>query len=229
MVRIRVSNAEMLKLVTEYTLINENTPDLMQHIYEHGFIFNEFTLIWENMYTYKVRIEGLLDDQNIHVKKIYKTKSGRTEHINLDFTLADFLNNMAVYLKEAHNMKDFSKISRQMIDDIWSADYLPVISFMQYALDKALNKEIIQKEKTDRVYKKASRKTKSTPKTEYSLSVVVTHYATHINHTKHEMTCRLWPVKGHLRHYKSGKVSWVRPYPKGPDRELKTVNKDYTL
>ena len=229
MVRIRVSQNEMLKLVTEYTLVGDSTPELLDHIYQYGFIFNEFALIWENTYTYKVRIEGLLEDQVIHIKKIVKTSAGTINHTNIDFTLPDFLNNMATYLKEAKNMKDISGISKKMIDDTWSADYIPVISFMQYALDKALNKEIIQKEKTDKIYKKSSRKSKSKPKMEYSLSEVVTHYASHVNHTKHEMKCRLWPVTGHVRHLPNGKTTWIAPHPKGPDRHLKTVNKDYRL
>lgn len=229
MVRIRISNNEMYKLITEHSLVSSEAPELLQHIYEHGFIFNEFTLIWENVYTYKVKIEGLLDNQNIHVKKIYKTNSGRHDHKIIDFNLADFLNNMSAYLKECKNMVKLSDISKQMIDDTWSADYLPVIAFMQYALYHALNKQIIEKEKTDRVYKSSSRKRKSSPKTEYNLTEVVTHYAEHINHTKHTFTCRCWPVKGHPRHYKSGKVTWIAPYPKGPDKDLIQANRDYII
>lgn len=228
MVRIRISNADMLNLITKHSIVEPEAPDLLEHIYAHGFIFNEFTLIWENMYTYKVRIEGVLDKQNIHVKKIVRTKEGSCGHKVIDFTLESFLNNQAEYLKIMKS-KTFKDVTRQMVDDTWSADYIPVISFMLYALYNALHQEVINKEKTDRVYKKSSRTRKSNPKVEYTLSEVITHYATHINHSKHTITCRRWPVKGHPRHLPSGKVTWVRPYPKGPDRNIEPMDRTYTI
>ena len=35
---------------------------------------------------------------------------------------------------------------------------------------------------------------------------------------QHEYKCNAWGVAGHWRHYKNGKVVWVRPYVKGKDR-----------
>ena len=35
------------------------------------------------------------------------------------------------------------------------------------------------------------------------------------------MTCELWSVRGHYRHYKSGKVSYIAPYQKGKARKEK--------
>lgn len=228
MVRIRISNADMLNLITKHSIVEPEAPDLLEHIYVHGFIFNEFTLIWENMYTYKVRIKGVLDKQNIHVKKIVRTKEGSCGHKVIDFTLESFLNNQAKYLKIMKN-KTFKDVTRQMVDDTWSADYIPVISFMLYALYNALHQEVINKEKTDRVYKKSSRTRKSNPKVEYTLSEVITHYATHMNHTKHHITCPKWEVKGHPRHYKNGKVSWVRPYTKGANKGDIVKDRTYVL
>lgn len=230
MVRIKVSQEEMLNLLRTYTLINDNTHDLLEHIYTYGFIFNEFALIWENTYTFKVKIEGVFDEQIIHIKKIYKKKSGRTEHRNIDFTLPQFLNNMAAYLKEAKNIKDVSKISKQIVDDTWSADYLPVISFMLYALHKAQNQEVITKDHTDRIFKsKPKKKSESVNNKEYTLNEVVRHYQSHINHSIHNITCPKWDVKGHFRHYKNGKVTWISPYIKGKDREAHTESRTYVV
>lgn len=39
-----------------------------------------------------------------------------------------------------------------------------------------------------------------------------------------------WMVSGHLRHYKSGKVIFVAPYPKGPERNnINPANKEYVF
>ena len=44
-------------------------------------------------------------------------------------------------------------------------------------------------------------------------------------------TCAAWGVRGHLRHYKSGKVGYVRPYVKGKDRDKTDsyVGKEYKV
>ena len=40
----------------------------------------------------------------------------------------------------------------------------------------------------------------------------------------------VWMVSGHLRHYKSGKVIHISPFPKGPERDkMKPKRKDYDL
>lgn len=40
----------------------------------------------------------------------------------------------------------------------------------------------------------------------------------HYTPAKREIKCSAWGVSGHWRHYKNGKVVWVRPYVKGKDR-----------
>ena len=43
-------------------------------------------------------------------------------------------------------------------------------------------------------------------------------------HSTHKITCPSWGVSGHYRHYKNGKVVWIKPYKKGKKRDS---NKDY--
>lgn len=40
---------------------------------------------------------------------------------------------------------------------------------------------------------------------------------------KHNITCNLWEVGGHLRKYKSGKTIYIKPYKKGKDRDKNVV------
>lgn len=47
---------------------------------------------------------------------------------------------------------------------------------------------------------------------------------------KHEIRCAKWPVRGHYRHYKSGKVIFVKSFEKGKDRNKgKNVDKTYII
>ena len=47
----------------------------------------------------------------------------------------------------------------------------------------------------------------------------------------HEYTCPVWEVRGHMRHYKSGKTVYVAPYRKGKERDNPTAptGKEYVL
>lgn len=46
-----------------------------------------------------------------------------------------------------------------------------------------------------------------------------------------EITCPVWTVRGHMRHYKSGKTVYVAPYRKGKERDNPTAptGKEYVL
>lgn len=222
--RIRVTNKEMLDIIYNNSLIDSEAPELLQHINEHGFIFNEFTLIWEKMYIYKIHIEGLAENQIIHVKKIYETNSGKHEHKNIEFTLYDFISNIAEFLND---YKGSPKYTKEMIDNTWSADYLPVISFMQYVLYKAKNQEIIYKDKADRTYK--SHSGKSSPSKELKLIDVIRRYAVNINHSQHHISCEHWIVKGHFRHYRNGKTTYIKPYSKGKNKDAAPIDRTYHL
>jgi hypothetical protein len=223
--RIRVTNKEMLDIIYNNGIIEEEAPELLQHIYDNGFIFNAFTLIWENTYTYKVRIEGTGADQIIYVKKIYETKSGKHEHTNIEFTLDDYIDNIAEFFSNYKGGK--IKYTREILDDTWSADYLPVISFMQYVIHAAKNQEVIYKDHAERKYKSSGKKSK--PKEEFKLIEIIRRYAVHINHSKRTITCDHWEVKGHFRHYKNGKVSYVKPYSKGKNKAAAPVSRTYHL
>ena len=47
----------------------------------------------------------------------------------------------------------------------------------------------------------------------------------------HEYTCPVWEVRGHMRHYKSGKTVYVAPYRKGKERDSASAvpGKEYVL
>lgn len=47
----------------------------------------------------------------------------------------------------------------------------------------------------------------------------------------HEYTCPVWEVRGHVRHYRSGKTVYIAPYRKGKERDNPTAptGKEYVL
>lgn len=49
-----------------------------------------------------------------------------------------------------------------------------------------------------------------------------------IEHKKHNMTCPCWAVRGHYRHYKSGKTVFIKAYTKGKDRTQST-SREYVI
>ena len=49
-----------------------------------------------------------------------------------------------------------------------------------------------------------------------------------IEHKKHNMTCPCWAVRGHYRHYKSGKTVFIRSYTKGKDR-TQSASREYVI
>lgn len=50
----------------------------------------------------------------------------------------------------------------------------------------------------------------------------------HINRSHGKITCPCWGVRGHYRHYKSGKVVFIEAYQKGKDRSRYTP-KEYVV
>lgn len=219
---------EMMNIIKEYGGIWIDNPEYLDHIYQNGFIFNEFTLIWEGMYTYKVYISGVKEEQSFHVKKLVRQNGITVKTTKFDFTLMEYLYNHADFFKYVRGKK-FSEYTREMLEESWSADYLPVIAFMQYVIYKALNKEVVYKKQTTRKYKSSGKAKKQPENKEYKLVDVITYYESHLNHGKHVITCPGWPVKGHPRHCASGKVTWVHPYPKGKDRDKLLKDRDYKL
>ena len=114
---------------------------------------------------------------------------------------------------------------------IFPADHvLAPMYFMRYCVKKAMNQEVVEVEKTTKKYKPMNERKENKPKKEYKLFELIRKYQKHINKNRHNMTCDYWEVKGHFRHYKNGKVVYVKPFAKGKNKNNhKEINKTYTL
>lgn len=90
----------------------------------------------------------------------------------------------------------------------------------------------------DRVYKQATSKArnskpkKNTPaKKETNDLVMLKDLITYVSHSniKHNIQCECWRVRGHYRHYKSGKVVFIKEFKKGKHRDKTPEDKIYKL
>ena len=120
------------------------------------------------------------------------------------------------------------EILEMEIDDE-TLDILVPMFFMHYCVEKAMNREIIECKKTNKKYKPINERIKSKPKTEYKLFEIIRKYEKHMNHNRHNMTCEHWEVKGHFRHYKNGKVIYIKPFSKGKNKDAPIENRTYTI
>lgn len=101
-----------------------------------------------------------------------------------------------------------------------------VLRVMVYVLSTPRDKIEINSSNDGSVKKnneKISRKNKN--ETVYLLSEIVEYVHDNNflsqNKSTHKINCECWGVRGHYRHYKSGKVVFVKEYKKGKDRDKK--------
>lgn len=227
-----------LNEILKFPETKEECFNAWKHIVEHGFIFNYFTLIIDDprfiysehfkqgqklpKHTYKVKVIGLGDDQKISVKLIYERPDGMMANKTVETDVSEWLKSITNIVKDISHEKDWRNWDVNNI----GVDVLPAMMFMQYAVIKSINREVVEMPVTKRKYKPMSERKQSKPKEEYKLFDVIRKYSKHINHNKHHYSCEAWEVKGHFRHYKNGKTVWVKPFTKGKG---KVKEKEYKL
>lgn len=229
---IRLTADEMFE-VMKTPEDKDRFANVWTHIAENGFLFNEFTLhirgkiieIKEPLdVVYKVKIDGYGDKQNIHVREIVHHMTGRRIIKEYDTTVLSFIEDFSKVLKNNVGL-DWSEWN---LDNESTAVLVPMC-FMRYCVDKAMNRESIEMPITQKRYKPINERSKSRKKTEYKLFEIIRKYEKHMNHNRHCMMCEHWEVKGHFRHYKNGKVVYIKQFSKGKNKDAKIENRVYTL
>lgn len=229
--KVIVSTKEMIPLLKNtYTI--EETSKYFEHLLVNGFVFNEFTLVWTGFYIYKVKITDTDDKGHIfHIKRIWEMNDGTHKHNEIDFELHEYLDNIGTAMKKLKGRSVQSMmVNRDLMEETWAADVLPVIMFMMYVLHKSINREIVEIETTTKKYKPLEQRKYNPPKNKtYKLIDVVRKYERHINKNKRHITCDYWEVKGHFRHLKNGKTIYVKPYSKGKNKDGISKDRIYKL
>lgn len=102
-----------------------------------------------------------------------------------------------------------------------------LISIFMYICCKARNRiekvspEITRKEREEYQYRDREL---------YLLNDIVKYVSIHPNRSAIKYRCECWGVRGHIRHYKDGKVVFIEPYKKGKKRDvLEPKSKTYLI
>lgn len=205
-------------------------PDEMvaiwEHINEYGFSFDDFTLVIEPLnQVIKVNIEGRKDDQIFHVKIIKTNRNGLTSSRTYDIGIDEFFDEYATTMREVFS----NGFTRDAINND-AVDLILPFHFMQYVIYSERHRNIEYIESAQRSGSSKSHKRTSQNTThEYSLTDCIRIYhSTNKNRKKYEITCDSWNVRGFFRHYKNGKIVWVKPFKKGKNRNDLDV-KNYKL
>lgn len=230
---IRLTTDEFYEVLT-FHMSTEEEVKVWNHIEENGFLFNEYILTIKGKYfgidtdlVYRVWIKGEKEEQKIKIREIIKEESGKLEKEEYETTINQFLSSLEeslTYEVERRKRKEKGKKKLFEADHILAPMY-----FMRYCIYKAMNREYIEVTETKKRYKPIKERAKAKPKTEYKLFEIIRKYERHINHNRHNMTCEHWEVKGHFRHYKNGKVVYIKPFSKGKNKEAKVENRIYKL
>lgn len=200
---------------------------------EKGFIFNEFKMIVDEMkQLYKVKIEGVLDNQVIHITKYQNDEYGLSlsrKHYDINVgTYLDELTNFMLNVKGANNMQQLLSNSKNDIIDV-----IPPMSFIQYIIWKSKYREIEYIIPTQRKNNDKPKKTiiKTRKKNQiYSLLDCIKIYAKKNHNNGYTWHVESFQRRGTFRHLKNGKVVPVRGTtvnPKG--KNITVTNKSYSL
>ena len=123
--------------------------------------------------------------------------------------------------------KMFSKngaVMKQSLEQIYQT-FLCVQGMLLYVDESAVNTRICKKQSKPKNGK--GKKGKPVVKT-YRCYTLAKDWDSHISRTPHKITCTCWGVRGHYRHYKNGKVVFIKAYKKGKDKD-KYEGKEYRL
>ena len=208
-------NYEDTKKVASWNATEEwidSLQEIVEHLQKYGFLFNEFRLIiGDNVLQYRVEI----DKDVFNIVRIEFNKGIKEEFV---ISYIEYLDSMIEIFENGKPDGFFeSDIGKNLL----------MFNFVNYVIYKSLHQEVILVEETKRRYTKSS--SKAATKKVYSLTECIRKYTKHVNKCKHVYTCEHWEVRGHFRHYKSGKVVFVKPFEKGKNKNVQASNKVYTL
>lgn len=101
--------------------------------------------------------------------------------------------------------------------------YGSMLYIIEYAKKRTekVSPEVTRKERENYEYK---------PRECYLLNDIVKYVSIHPNKHSIKYRCEVWGVRGHIRHYKNGKMVFIKPYKKGKKRAfLEPKSRTYLL
>lgn len=228
--------------------------DIIQEIEDSGFMYNDFIFdkyrleiqIQENQYIIfdikhklkdcimKARVTQIIisevDGKEIKVE--CKGTLTMDNHGNLKLgNLNDSMKRLIKARKKCSNQPEHNGFE-DVYDEMTMVFANEIDTIQKYIMYKLENREIIYKESTNehkpRLTKKAIKAAESNEGKDITLDLERT--IRYINKKGlHKIHCECWPVRGHYRHYKSGKVIFIPSYKKGKKRNEKAADRTYIV
>lgn len=179
---------------------------------QHGFIFDDFILTIPILkQVYRVKIEGTMDNQIIHIKKTQNNEYGLPINVvRYETNAIQYLNEITAFMQKAGDktslMELYTRRDKSMDSFI---DTVPPMSLIQYIMvnDPKRKVEYIEaKERTTTSKPKKSYRRSNKNKTYSILDCIKIYEHKNKNRKKYEYTVESFPRRGGVRHLKSGKI-----------------------
>ena len=212
----------IIQIPLEHKMFNEEFSGSLEN-----FIYDEFALI------YTLKAEVVLgftvlfnsDDGDISGTEIYLVRRGNewikdiVYRIELDESTHE---GMTVYCNSEE--KKYTEIGHDISQ--------MVVRTMAYIMSTPRDKTIKSKTSKEKIGK-TTKITNGNANKIYLLDEIVDYVNENgltILPGKHIINCPCWNVRGHYRHYKSGKVVFIKNYEKGKEKgKVKPKDKTYTI
>lgn len=189
------------------------------------FIFDEYKIVIKSSTKIIIKVKLLKESDKLIIKLNNRIIIKSNNYLDIEMTGRRHSYNY-VEVIDLPNTYDLMRLYTNMGNDSTSTMLTSLLMFvsclMYYIMNEIYNrKEVIKEvEKTEiKRGKTIKNQTDSTPITQFLLKDLIKYERKKVaSKGKHDMKCECWGVRGHFRHYKSGKTVWVESYEKGSKR-----------
>ena len=186
---------------------------------EYNFTSWEYKIIFvDHWLTYKAKVDTEIKSRNVNNdwKEFYvhAVIDDTCDYYDVNIILADDYSFCGLELLESSHLNDDKALGR--------SEYpaMQILGICNYIMSANRTRKIIKRQWNNK--NKTNKEVKTpTPKKVYLLDEIIEYvYENKLNKGNHnEIQCPCWSVRGHYRHYKSGKVVFVKNYLKGKKRD----------
>lgn len=219
------------------TFIREFVEKELTDMLLNDFIFDEFRVIFEGVFKATVRLEnGTKKGRATIVGKEERAEDRRETH-TFSWDFLNYRYNKEDMMSDKCKCFDYDRESyiKNLIADDYqiNAECSIILWFCYYVM--TVKRERIVKKSVSKNKQTTNQKSKKQQDKKIFLFDEIVEYVNEnkLNRTsqnRNVMKCPCWGVRGHYRHYKSGKVVFVKEYKKGKERaNTEPKDKTYTV
>ncbi len=219
------------------TFIREFVEKKLTDMFIDDFIFDKFKVIFEGVFKATVQLEnGTKRGRATIIGLEEKPEDRREKHtFSWDFVNHEYSEDDMMYDKcRCFDYDRETYIKNLIADDYQIKAECSVIVWFCYYIMTAKREKIVKKsapkKQSDHKAQNKNQRDKKIFLFNEIIEYVNENRPNRTNQSKSSMKCPCWGVRGHYRHYKSGKVVFVKEYKKGKERANKEPkSKTYTI